>query len=496
MVKARATMWQDWDEELKRVDEIERDMTTPDGNGRPQRSEPEAAVLNQCVSAIDRTKKQNRVVAWFRHLKLAIDSAHGPHPTQAVAPGGDEEEMGYSDEAGRNPDFHDHFSHNAVMLKLKDRGSMGKVMDSAGAMVLDRVKLNDVNGLLGRQHRHPLTGVPYVKEVESWRDFHLVDLWTRPQIAGMPDDHVRDKNLFKPVPLDRRTFIYHSKFREAYAKHRVGLETEGFLFESLATRCIDAPVADGSFSPVVVFLPLLPISLLTGDSTMFVFTAFMALWLLIVALATNDYKLAGWSRTISLPSRLVFLMFTVAKVGGSGVQTLGYVTVILACVADLLMGDITQLTSMRLNCHYEVVRALPNQLFICYRIGDNEVLSLKTNRGNRPIPPQVTGMNDPGDGSLCLIANIQGLLIELVPVCEEDVLQFHEEQENRAGTDLGRVRYFGVDLFCSTMKTVADIDASKEKGDPLKQLLKHKEPRAASKNKKGGTNDLRVEDFP
>merc|ERR1712178_187848 len=110
-----------------------------------------------------------------------------------------------------------------------------------------------------------------------------------------------------------------------------------------------------------------------------------------------------------------------------------------------------------------------------------------------------------GDNSLCLIANLQGLLMELAPVDKEQDLQtFKEEHSWRMNEpSAGSVRYVGVDIFKNNLRTIADYDNMHSNlkllrnntrltmvNDPQFKALQ----RQAKKAKPGALDQLMVED--
>jgi hypothetical protein len=351
-------------------------------------------------------------------------------------------------------------SHTNVSFTVED--FFAPVFEVSHSQIIERVKLYDVNGLVGRSHRSPITGQVYLKEVESWRDFHLVDLWTRKKLVALPNEHAADTSLYKPRPLQMRTWIYHCKFRKAFEQFQIGLNTEAFLFEALHMRCVDIPISAGLWSPAMVYAPLVPFTLLTDDSGVFIFAAIVFLIVLVVSVATNHNRFYFWTRPMTVLARLIFLVFVCTRIQGGALQLLGYLATVFAVLGDLIRGDFAVLSNMQCYCHYEIIRTLPNQIFVCWRVGDHSVMQKEGERAL--IPEGVTGIQDPGDGTLCLIANIQGLLMELIPMDKDaDATMFNEEHNIRTSEpSLGRLTYFGVDLFSPATKNVSELDLMRQ----------------------------------
>lgn len=367
------------------------------------------------------------------------------------------------------------------------------VFDGA-EMKLERIKIFDINGLVGKSHRSPVTGEVYLKEIESWRDFTLLDLWKRDKIMGTPEDHCNDPHLYLVRTLNMRTWIYHSKFRSALAKYQIGTGGESFLWEAIAERCVDVNINTGLWSPTMVYAPLVPFTLLADDNTVFFFALFCLFQSMIISVFSNNHTFYFYSRPIMLPARFVFLVLTLTRITGGSIQLIGYLGTLGAILYDLIKGDLAQAGSMGYHCNYEVLRTLPNQVFVCQRIGNQ---TTKTNEGpaRRPLPENLTGIKDNGGGSLCLIANVQGLLMELIPVDEQDAESFKEEHLRRgADRTIGPMRYLGLDILSKEVRSIADMDGMKDKNDPMKQLQGLLKSSNRSGTPKPG--DLKLEDMP
>jgi len=361
-------------------------------------------------------------------------------------------------------------------------GSVATVYDAdcdiSSQMVLEKLKLSDVNGLVGKCQRNPFTSTCYLKEVESWRDFNLVDLFGRIKIAALPSDHANDPYLFIPKPLNMRTWVYHDKVRHAQQQNQLGADTEVFIHEALAERCIDVPIGAGLWSPVVVYIPLLPFTLLTDDTNVFWFAAFVFFASLITAQFMNSSTYYFWTRPATLPARLAFLAYTVARIKGGSFQIFGYLVTILATLADLLRGDFLFLINQRYFRCFEILRHLPHQVYICSRGGDSDSMLQISKRRVKHIPQGITGQQDPGDGSLCIIANVAGVLLELEPLDKLDGLRFVEDHAYRiSDMSQGRVKFFSLELFSSEMRSVQDHEASQATLGTARRVTLLKDPR-------------------
>lgn len=355
--------------------------------------------------------------------------------------------------------------HPREFMSSNDPGKFGN------DQTIQRLKIPDVNGLLGRSYRNPITGQVCLKEVESWRDFSLVDAWTHQILIATPAEHAENPYLFRPRPLNMRTFLYHSKFRQAKAEFRIGGMEEAFVTEALNERCVDMPGTGGLWSPVMVYFPLIPLTLLADDFVVFALAAFVNLFTLLVSISTSTHRFYFWGRLISLPARLVFLFVALARIQGGGLQLLGYAITVIGALVDIGFGDLQLLLRMKHQCSYQITKTLPNQVFVCSRTGHADA-TLEDDR--KPLPEKLTGVKDSGDGMVRLIANVQGLLVELVPVqAKVDGEMFAVEHEQRAQfPHLGNLKFLGLDLLSPEFKTVQDMFAKNDSFSNLQKLIK------------------------
>merc|ERR1719352_2048423 len=104
---------------------------------------------------------------------------------------------------------------------------------------------------------------------------------------------------------------------------------EAFLTEALNERCVDMPGNGGLWSPVMVYFPLIPLTLLANDFVVFTLAAFVNLFTLLVSIFANTHRFYFWGRIISLPVRLVFLFVALARIQGGALQSLGYAITVI-----------------------------------------------------------------------------------------------------------------------------------------------------------------------
>mmetsp|Transcript_72525 Transcript_72525/g.137056 ORF Transcript_72525/g.137056 Transcript_72525/m.137056 type:complete len:551 (-) Transcript_72525:48-1700(-) len=354
-------------------------------------------------------------------------------------------------------------------------------------MVIDRVPAEDNSGLLGTCYRSPVTGAIFLKEAESWRDFTLVDLWTREEILGLAEDIAKDIHLFWPSPLKKRTWIYHCLTRSCQENNDIG-EMDNLIQKALHFHVSDENMNNGEWSPVMWFAPVLPLTLLTNDFLTF---AMSFVLLLICHLISIFLNTTGWwmfTRVFSLPLRLGFLalLFWRLSVMESFhiISVFGFIVPMIAFIVDFLLGDVQVLSCLRYRCTYKVLRQLPNQVYVCQRSGN-------VGRKAHSYREFITGITG---GGIALIANVSGLLCELVPMNPKKDVRELKDENNRAldrarGKDnintldetngdfhsiesrfrYFRMKYYGQDVFNVMTPSAQHIAEIEEKSAQVKQ---------------------------
>lgn len=351
---------------------------------------------------------------------------------------------------------------------------------------LKKVVAKDIDGLLGKAVRNPITGIVKLKGVEEWRDFSLVDLWTRSELVGMPEEIVRDRHLFRAVPLSYRTWLYHSMHQKVVNQGCLGLTKELGVLAALGTRCIDAPFRSGRWSPMMFYTPTLPLVLLTSDTLILVFGLLLVGLTLLTSVVTNTYDWYRIDRLLTFPFRVIYLVFVFSRVfvsaaveRGEFMSILGFIIVISISIVELFLGDVQIMRSLRYHCTYDIIRSLPNQVFVCRRKGD----IARVREGRVPHREEITGVADTGGASFALLANVQGVIVELIPLSErrdmsklvETLLRTHHTQP----------RFVGANIFSQVRASVKEVDQETCRMERLRQY----NTRLASITDKGKLND-------
>lgn len=309
--------------------------------------------------------------------------------------------------------------------------------DASVGLLLKRVDYNNANRFWGKAFRNNVTGTVYLKDISNFPDFLLVDLWARKSLHGTLNEFIGDKYLFRTVPLNYRTWIYHDLFRT---------KSYGLIFRKelmrhiLSQRCIDAPVRAGRWSPILLHAPAAMFVCLAGDLVSMLVQNVAVAMLCLLSNAMNNADAYRYTRTVSLPIRtgiLIFLLirFQMPAFTANPIQLLGFLVSVLLVMLDMLLGDGGQLFHHRFTCHYEVCYDLPvvdslANVFVCRRHGAAHLEEVFGDRGN--VDQCVTGMGTWGS-TYALIADVQGLLVELRPVKQKEweamVMQYYTSQK-------------------------------------------------------------------
>mmetsp|Transcript_57526 Transcript_57526/g.106254 ORF Transcript_57526/g.106254 Transcript_57526/m.106254 type:complete len:498 (-) Transcript_57526:60-1553(-) len=265
--------------------------------------------------------------------------------------------------------------------------------------------------------------------VEKEMDFSVVDLFKRTGVAGTPKELARDAYLMKPVPLNYRTWMYHAFHNAGYivdvteALRMVG-DGDGLVTHVLGMSCIDVNVIAGRWSSVIPLAVSAMGLSLTGDILQVCINLLILAVVGAVAKLMNTPDLYRYTRFSTLPLRFGFFVYIVMSVATSNLgMILGYFIAIVACLVDFLMGDGGIFNGIKFECHYEVLRVLPtSRIFMCRRSG---AASMAHSRHFK-VEEGITGMGA-WESDMAMIADINGLLVELIPMTLDDWKQIEDK---------------------------------------------------------------------
>jgi len=345
-----------------------------------------------------------------------------------------------------------------------DESSVGRQV----LIELQRVDLTSPSGLMGAAARNPLTGRVYLHDMESWRDFFLIDLWRRHDLCGTPKQLGSDPYLFKPLVLNYRSWIYQGLIRQ----HEIAEEEDAANFlppkqtgpshwvrKALSEPCVDASVPAGRYCTAMVLLPMLPFGLLSGEWYFIISLLFLTFFTLALSNFMNNPAWYRFDRLFTLPIRLGFCLYSVSllfssNILGSGdfLKAIGLLLASGPLIYDLFSGDLSALICLPMNCTYEIVREIPGaNIFLTRRVGDAGARGHNhfSDLYNRFIVDHertelVSGFNR-WSHDYVLIAEVQGLLVELLPLYEEDWQNLHEDMV--AARKVRTLPFVGLDVF-------------------------------------------------
>lgn len=334
------------------------------------------------------------------------------------------------------------------------------------------IRLNEEPGaavcsILGQCSRNPISGEVHLKSATISTDFAIVDLWERPCLFGDPDELMHDPYIFKIVPLAYRTWIYHYYFgRKEHISRAEG--DHGVMEKVLTAKCIDVPQAAGRWSPLVCYAPSALISVITADFLTVFSCVAMAIFNLAACVGANSPFWYGYLRAITGLPRFVFFIFmciqTGNKAGGGFFVALAFIAILLLLAYDFVRGDFAAITSAGSCCAYRTLRILPNRVFVCLR--DGAAFLQEGDKGK--VHEGVSGVGD-WHSEMVLIAEVRGLVVELLPMQRDDWVITWEERQNT-----GRpVTFMGLDVFNRERSTVDALDLEEQVKGPegAKQAL-------------------------
>lgn len=328
---------------------------------------------------------------------------------------------------------------------------------------VQRVDEKDLGALMGKAYRHCVTGKVEIKGTGKVSDYCVADLWTRDDINGTVEAMSHDPYIFKPVPFPIRTWIYHAIFRSGMVTTDDADGSEDAIIRSVLNAfCIDVGgLSDGQWAPIMLYVPMILLLSFGADVGSTMISSVVLAISIAIQWLMNTPRFYRFTRLATFPFRIVLLILLIQgmqaksqKETSSGMTTAGFVIAILLCVLEILVGDGQTLASYRLHCYYEVIKPLPNRLFVCRRHGaahSSEIFGEFT-----PVSEKVSGIGG-WQRDFALIADMKGLIVELKPMSKADWnLIFSEKQTHNNMIH----RYMGLDIFSPGAATVDALNAA------------------------------------
>jgi hypothetical protein len=345
--------------------------------------------------------------------------------------------------------------------------------NSMSSVQLVRCEDRFLSSIVGKAHRHAVTGKVVMKDMSRIPDFCIADLWTRGMIGGSTEALTHDPYIFRTVPMPIRTWIYHHMYRVGtiLGEKDGGFEEDVMIKSVLKMSCVDAFVSGGKWAPVLLHIPMLFFLSLSCDVACAFVGIFVVLITLTLTFAMNIPYWYRFCRVFSFPLRLTLLIFIVGSMASAedigGMQIIGYILGAVTCIVDLLVGDVGFLLSQRLLCTYEVIKTLPNRLFICRRHGaahSRDIIGKSL-----PVNEKLTGMGAWQD-DFALIADVKGLIMELRPMGLADWKMMADEA---AGNENLIHHFVGLDVYSPGAATIDAVNAAIHEAQQM--MLMHKQ---------------------
>ncbi|CAE7667664.1 ftsH [Symbiodinium pilosum] len=288
-------------------------------------------------------------------------------------------------------------------------------------------KLVPSSVLMGNCRRSPLTGEVILNMDPAYPNFQVVDLAGRDRLPKNRLYLEKDEYLFKPVPLMYRTWLYQSFFLHPSGLGKAS-DLDYVVRQALSAFCLDVTIWDNRWSPVMAYAFIMFLSSLTLDSTIIALACGIGLLTCAFAVACNTAKAYQRERWLSLPFRVAFLCYILISFPAATVlEAIGSTLLFLLVSAEIILGDCYFFPSYRFHCKYDILRSLGYRVYVCARDG---AVGMPAYVGRTPdrMPLQVVQLPK-WTTQNHLIVELEGLMVELRPMREEDWTKAAQEFE-------------------------------------------------------------------
>lgn len=319
---------------------------------------------------------------------------------------------------------------------------------------LKRLEVHAIGGLMGAALRSPITGQIRLRGgVGVHSDFSVVDLWTRDEVGGNPKSLSMDLYLFRPYPLLYRTWVYHWLFNSGHVfgeTSNSGAEADGMVRHVMSHPCIDIPDNCGRWSPAMSYALICMWASITGDWVFLAVSCLAFVMLAVLSTMMNNPFVYRYCRVASLPIRVGYLIFICLRARmNNPLSAVGFVFCLLGFICDLFFGDLATFLYYKYTCTYEIIRKLPNRVFVCRRHGAAE---LRRDLTEPLVDESISGVGM-WELDMVLITDISGLLVELRPMTEAHWQSLTTEFQATGKT----MRYIGIDAYGSDRRSAYDF---------------------------------------
>jgi len=200
-----------------------------------------------------------------------------------------------------------------------------------------------------------------------------------------------------------------------FAGTTASFETE-MIEEVLTKSCLDDNnISGGQWSPMVVDVMMAMALALTGRLDIVGLALLQNMLLMSVSVMLNSPKAYFAVRPLTLPSRVAFLIFFFVDLPlDTMTSMLGSILALLIMMFDFVMGDLKAILTIRYWCQYKILKVLGSGVYVCERSGADSP-SKAENRVDFAVCQIIPWRRDHA-----IIADIEGLLLELVPMSKTD----------------------------------------------------------------------------
>ncbi|KAF4744601.1 ubiquitin-conjugating enzyme E2 K [Perkinsus olseni] len=335
--------------------------------------------------------------------------------------------------------------------------------------------------------RHPITGRITLACDHPWTDFTLIDLKAsatrrlgNPRLAAKGvtspvdiktltiSEIAFDPFYFKATVLPMRSWYFSSLMEQKHGEWsaQVGRKKallrppkqQDIFVQALKASLVDTPnkYTRGSHSAVMIMVPLLfTARLVSSSATYLALSALILQWgsilcfflALLFSMKGNNCYYYRLQRLASAPLRVLMLVLCIVELihmtdaasGLGNFEIAMIIVTILLLTVDLALGDLMSLaTTFGGDSRLEILAELPGRVFLCRRLGSHKGLpqgaKSKSQLVSSTVSSHVIGTKlaakPPPD--LCIVAYVEGALVELTPV---------EAEYLRVGQLSGRGRF-------------------------------------------------------
>jgi len=360
-----------------------------------------------------------------------------------------------------------------------------------GGLTIARANEKSIGALMGKAFRNPVTGEVQIRSFGIFEDFCVADLWTRRVVQGSVEQLTKDSYLFRPTPMSMRTWLYHHYHRTGKVlPDATGSDEDAMIKYVLQQHCVDAPNATtGKWAPIVLHVPMILFLTIAGDLSAVVGCIAALALILAIQFIMNTPELYRWHRPVTFPIRFVLAIYLILCMGAATAKetsdwktSFGFLITLLLCFAEIGLGDGSGLFGYRLHCSYEVIRTLPNRIYVCRRHGaafGQDVIGRSL-----PVCEKITGMGY-WQEDYVLIADVKGLIVELRPMGRSDwEMIFQEKQLHEEIIH----RYVGLDVYSPGAATIDSLIAAIQEKEKIAAMNAEKRHQLAL------GKDIHVED--